>query len=188
MSKYIILTGGTGFVGSHLLEKLLKLNKKIILLKRSFSTTWRINEFTDNENLIMKDIDKVVLNEIFDQYDINGVLHLATFAQRSHSSDAVSKMIDSNINFPTQLLENSINNNVKFFINTGSFSEYELKNSPISENNKISPFNLYASTKIAFENILKFYSDNYDLNCQTLKLFTPYGAKDEFNFKQGDFN
>ena len=38
MSKYVILTGGTGFIGSHILEKLLKLNKKIILLKRSFSS------------------------------------------------------------------------------------------------------------------------------------------------------
>ena len=41
MSKYILLTGGTGFVGSHLLEELLKLNKNVILLKRSFSNTWR---------------------------------------------------------------------------------------------------------------------------------------------------
>ena len=37
MTKYIILTGGTGFIGSHVLEELLKLNKKVILLKRSFS-------------------------------------------------------------------------------------------------------------------------------------------------------
>lgn len=179
MSKYILLTGGTGFVGSHLLEELLKLNKNVILLKRSFSNTWRIDEFKNNDNLILKNIDKIHLEDIFTQYDINGVFHLATFAQRSHESDSVSEMIDSNINFPTRLLENSINNNVKFFINTGSFSEYELKNSPISESHKIKPFNLYAATKIAFEDILKFYSDSYNLNCQTLKLFTPYGPKDD---------
>lgn len=179
MSKYILLTGGTGFVGSHLLEELLNLNKKVILLKRSFSNTWRINEFIKNDNLILKDIDKINLNDIFNQYNIEGILHLATFAQRSHESDAVKQMINSNINFPTELLENSINSNVKFFINTGSFSEYELKNSPISETSKIKPFNLYASTKIAFEDILKFYCENYDLNCQTLKLFTPYGPKDD---------
>ena len=179
MSKYILLTGGTGFVGSHLLEELLNLNQKVILLKRSFSNTWRINEFKENKNLILKNIDKENLNDIFSQYTIKGVYHLATFAQRTHKSDAVKNMIGSNITFPTELLENSVNHDVKFFINTGSFSEYELKNSPISETHKIKPFNLYASTKIAFENILKFYSDNYDLNCQTLKLFTPYGPKDD---------
>lgn len=179
MSKYVLLTGGTGFVGSHLLEELLNQNKKVIMLKRSFSNTWRIDELMENENLITKDIDKVNLEDVFTQHDIEGVLHLATFAQRAHKSDAVNEMINSNINFPTELLENSVNNNVKFFINTGSFSEYELKNSPISETSKIRPFNLYASTKIAFEDILKYYYDAYDLNCQTLKLFTPYGPKDD---------
>ena len=181
MSEYILLTGGTGFVGSHLLEKLLNLDKNIILLKRSFSDTWRINKFIGNENLIVKNIDKESVDEIFNQYSIIGIFHLASNSQRELNSNIISKMIDSNIKFPTQLLENSINNNVKFFINTGSVYEYELNNPPISEKTKIRPFNLYASTKTAFEDILKFYSANYDLNCSTLKLFTPYGPKDNEN-------
>lgn len=181
MSKYILLTGGTGFIGSHLLGKLLNLNKKVILLKRSFSNTWRISEFTDNKNLVIKDVDKVKLNDIFNQFDIEGIFHLAAFSLRVHKSNFVKEMIRSNIEFSTLLLENSINNNTKFFVNTGSFFEYDLSNSPIYENSKLKPFNLYGSTKIAFENVLKFYSDNYALNCQTLKLFTPYGPKDDVN-------
>ena len=181
MSEYILLTGGTGFVGSHLLEKLLNLNKNVILLKRSFSDPWRINKFIENENLIVKNIDEESVDEIFNQYSIIGIFHLASNSQRELNSNIISKMIDSNIKFPTQLLENSINNNVKFFINTGSVYEYELNNPPISEKTKIRPFNLYASTKTAFEDILKFYSANYDLNCSTLKLFTPYGPKDNEN-------
>lgn len=181
MSEYILLTGGTGFVGSHLLEKLLNLNKNVILLKRSFSDPWRINKFIENENLIVKNIDEESVDEIFNQYSIIGIFHLASNSQRELNSNIISKMIDSNIKFPTQLLENSINNNVKFFINTGSVYEYELNNPPISEKTKIKPFNLYASTKTALEDILKFYSVNYDLNCSTLKLFTPYGPKDNEN-------
>ena len=181
MSKYVILTGGTGFVGSHILEKLLKLNKKVILLKRSFSNTWRIDEFIGNENLILKNIDKENLNDIFNQYNIECIFHLASNAQRGIDLDTITSMINSNITFPTKLLETSVNNNVKFFINTGSVYEYQLNQPPISERTKIKPFNLYASTKIAFEDILKFYSNDYDLNCSTLKLFTPYGPKDNEN-------
>lgn len=177
MAKYILLTGGTGFIGSHLLEELLNLNKKIILLKRSFSNTWRIDEFKENENLILKDIDKENLKNIFNQYEIEGIFHLASFVQKHHELNTVEKMINSNVNFPTTLLENAVNNNVKFFINTGTCLEYSSK-PPLNENSEIKPFNLYASTKSAFEDILKFYSNNYDIHCATLKLFTPYGPKD----------
>ncbi|MDO5860824.1 NAD(P)-dependent oxidoreductase [Methanobrevibacter sp.] len=181
MSKYIILTGGTGFVGSHILEELLKLNKKVILLKRSFSNTWRISEFIENENLVIRDIDKENLNDIFNQYTVNGIFHLASISKREIDLEIISNMVDSNITFPTKLLETAINHDVKFFINTGSVYEYQLDQPPISEKTNIKPFNLYASTKIAFEDILKFYSDNFQFNCSTLKLFTPYGPKDNEN-------
>ena len=179
MSEYVLLTGGTGFIGSHLLEELLNQNKKVILLKRSFSNTWKISEFLEHENLTLKNIDEDNLSDIFNQYDINGIFHLSAFMQRKHESESIKEMIDSNITFPCQLLENSINSNVKFFINTGSFFEYKLANSPISENHEIESFNLYGATKTAFEDILKFYQNSYGLNCSTLKLFTPYGPKDD---------
>ena len=181
MSKYILLTGGTGFIGSHILEELLKLNKKVILLKRSFSNTWRINEFIENENLFIKDIDKENLNDIFNQYTVNGIFHLASISKREIDLEMIYNMIESNITFPTKLLEASVNHDVKFFINTGSVYEYQLNQPPISEKTKIKPFNFYASTKIAFEDILKFYSDNFQFNSSTLKLFTPYGPKDNEN-------
>ena len=181
MSKYIMLTGGTGFIGSHLLEELLKENYKVILLKRSFSNTWRIAEVLNHENLILKNLDEEDLNDIFSQYAIEGILHLATYYIRSHKSDEISEMINTNINFPTQLLENAVNNNVKFFINTGTFSEYDLDASPISEDSELKAFNLYSSTKTAFEDILKYYHGKNDLICATMKLFTPYGPKDDEN-------
>lgn len=118
---------------------------------------------------------------MFNQYSIKGILHLATYYIKNHQSEDIYNMMNSNITFPTNLLENAIDNNVKYFINTGSFAEYSLNNIPITEKSKISPNNLYASTKVSFEEILKFYNNNYGIKASTLKLFTPYGPKDDEN-------
>ena len=182
MGKEILLTGGTGFIGSNLVENFLNNGKNLILLKRSYSNIERIKNFMnlyDNLNII--DIDKEKISDIFETHNIEGILHLATYYSKFHSSNEIHDMIFSNISFPTDLLENAVKNNTKYFINTGSFAEYSGDKIPIDENTKISPFNLYASTKVAFEDILKFYSENYDIKTATLKLFTPYGPKDDEN-------
>ena len=180
--KYILLTGGTGFIGSQLAEKLLEQKENIILLKRSYSDTWRIDDYIDSfPNIELIDIDKNNIESIFGNYDIEGILHLATYYTKFHKSNDIADMIESNITFPTDLLENAVKNNCKYFINTGSFGEYSMEKIPIDENVKISPFNLYSSTKVAFEDILKYYNTEYSIKASTLKLFTPYGPKDDEN-------
>ncbi|MDR2829545.1 MAG: NAD-dependent epimerase/dehydratase family protein [Methanobrevibacter sp.] len=180
MEKNILLTGETGFIGSQLAEKFLKDGRKLIFLKRSYSNLWRVEDFIDNcDNLEIVDVDKVDIKDVFESFDIEGILHLATYYSKFHSSNEVNDMMYSNITFPTLLLENAVKNNVKYFINTGSYAEYSTDKIPISENSEILPFNLYASTKVAFEEILKFYNKEYGLKTASLKLFTPYGLKDD---------
>jgi len=187
MEKNIILTGGTGFIGSQLAEKILNENKNIVLLKRSHSNIWRIENLIDSfDNLETINIDKVKISEIFETFNIEGILHLATHYSKFHNSDEIKDMIYSNVTFPTILLENSIKNNLKYFVNTGSYGEYlggDYSGDKIlfTENSKIIPFNLYSSTKVAFENILKFYNQEYGIKTASLKLFTPYGPKDDEN-------
>ncbi len=113
----ILLTGATGFLGHHLLEGLLVNNYKVIILKRSNSNTWRIQHYLDR--IISYDIDKVSIEHIFKENQINVIIHAATNYGRKGPEYA--EIIKSNLLLPVTLLEYAISNNVECFINTDSF-------------------------------------------------------------------
>lgn len=178
MIKKILLTGATGFIGSHLLEKLIQKDYEVLIIKRSFSNCWRI------ENLLNKvkiyDIDKIKLETIFkENNDIDCIIHLSTLYIKNHKdTNDVGEMIDSNIKFPTMLVDLGVKAGVRAFINTGTFFEYKNTNNLISENSEISPCNFYASTKVAFAQLLRYYANIFGLKVFDFKLFTPFGEKD----------
>lgn len=181
MPKSILLTGATGFIGSHILEELLKNNYEVILLKRSFSDNWRFKHLLNNPKIDLKvyDIDKIKLGTIFNENEINGILHLATYYKKYQSNEDISPMMESNIKFPIDLLDLAVSHDVDFFVNTGTFFEYDTKRVPLSENSQIKPFNFYAKTKIAFESSLEYYFSEKGINTSTMKIFSPYGPFDE---------
>lgn len=180
MTDTLLLTGATGFIGSHLLETLLENNYRMVILKRSFSDDWRISQLYEKytENLIPFDVDKTSLEHVFKKEEISGIIHLATYYKKIHEYEDIAPLIESNIEFPVQLLDLAVSNKVKFFINTGTFFEYDSSYLPISELTHIKPLNLYAATKISFEKILKTYSELYNIKSATLKIFSPYGPRD----------
>ena len=175
MTKTVLLTGGTGFIGCHVIEHLLDNEYKVILLKRSFSNNWRIKGFENR--ITCYNTDETELDEIFQNESINTIIHLATYYKKHHNPSDIDPMIRSNILFPVQLLELALKFDVRSFINTGTFFEYAHDSLPIHENSNEKPYNFYATTKIAFENILKSYSKN-GFKSITLKLFSPYGPFD----------
>lgn len=174
--KNILVTGTTGFIGSYLVEALITNNYNVILLKRSISDTFRIDKFLDK--VTVYDIDKIDTETIFQENNINGIVHLSTYYVKSHILADIDNLVESNVTFPTKLLELSVKYNVNFFINTGTFFEYNLHSNPISEKTQKEPFNLYASTKLAFESMLNYYALNSNLNILTLKLSAPFGYND----------
>lgn len=172
----ILISGSTGFIGSYLTEALIQNNYSVILLKRETSNTFRIDKLLDK--VTSYDVDKVGIETIFQENDINGIVHLSTYYVKSHLLEDIDGLVESNVTFPTKLLELSIKYNVNFFINTGTFFEYNFHSNPISEKTKKEPFNLYASTKLAFESMLQYYALNSNLNILTLKLSAPFGYND----------
>lgn len=174
MPKTILLTGATGFIGSHLLETLVDNGAKTIILKRSNSDTWRINHLLDQVKSY--DIDKDPLKTVFTEQRIDTVVHLATLYRKFDHDKDVPEMMASNITFPGEILEIGIRHGLKSFINTGTFFECDCSILPVCEQAPTKAFNFYAKTKIIFEDLCRTYSDQ--LSMTTLRLFSPYGPKD----------
>ncbi|MCX5718347.1 MAG: NAD-dependent epimerase/dehydratase family protein, partial [Nitrospirae bacterium] len=115
----ILLTGATGFIGSHVLKRGLSENYEIIITKRSTSNVKRIKDVLDKVKYY--DVDTVPLSKIFDENKIDLVIHCATDYKKNQNYEDILGLIEANITFPSQILEQMHIHNVPYFINTGSF-------------------------------------------------------------------
>jgi nucleoside-diphosphate-sugar epimerase len=158
----ILIAGSTGFLGSYLLKSFIKSGYEVIVLKRSNSNTYRINDYL---NLItLYDIDKTELSNIFENHRIDIVVNTVTNYGRIDNK--ISSIINTNLVFALKLLEESVNNNVKTFINTDTLLERNL--------------NAYSLSKAQLVDWMKFLS-NKNTKMINIKIEHMYGPKDDEN-------
>jgi len=117
VKKTILLTGATGFLGSHLLSALLEEGHKVIVLKRSTSNLVRINHLMDD--IVVYDIDKYPLDDIFAHESFEAVIHVATSYSREQQNEL--DIVDTNIVLGINLLKSASKHGVRIFINTDTF-------------------------------------------------------------------
>ncbi len=168
-----VITGASGFVGSHLAHYLIKNGWMVHAIVRKTSN---INYLRTSDQLRthVHDGRTEHLINILKIFKPNIVFHLAAQSLAEHDSEQIETLIESNILFGTQLLEAMSKNGIKYFINTGSYWQH-------FETNKYNPVNLYAATKQAFEAIIQFYTECNGIHAVTLKLFDTYGPEDPRN-------
>lgn len=130
MKQTVLVTGATGFLGSHLVKILLKKDYDVIILKRSFSNTWRINDVLSR--LTSYDIDVCNLEQPFQEAGkIDSVIHTSTNQGRNH--ETISEIFAANTIFPLQLLEIAASFHTKLFINTDTILNKELNSYALSK-------------------------------------------------------
>lgn len=121
----ILITGATGFLGSHLVRGLCKAKHRVVILKRSYSDCWRISDLMPS--LTVFNTDQIDLSIAFQEQSIDAVIHTATSYGRGN--EPFSDIVESNQTFPLRLLEKAASFQVGTFINTDTFSSAHLTES-----------------------------------------------------------
>lgn len=168
----ILITGGTGYIGSNLARKLITLGNNVTLLMRKTSSISYLNDIVNKVNIIYYEgnIDELALNLI--KYKIEIVYHLASLYITEHKANEVEPLINSNILFGAKVLEAMKIAYVNKLVNTGtSWQHYN--------GAEYNPTNLYSATKEAFENIIRYYNEVFSLKSITLEIYDTYGLGDK---------
>jgi len=164
--KKILLTGATGFIGSHLGPELVGQGFEVhALLRPSSDATQLLPAIQIHREGTQS------LASTLDQIRPDVIIHLATLFLAQHKMQDIAGLIESNIAFGTRLLEAAVLADVKRFVNASTFWQE-------SEGGGYNPANLYAATKQAFEDVLIYYTKSSDLTAISLRLFDTYGPGD----------
>jgi UDP-glucose 4-epimerase len=174
----IIITGGAGFIGSHLAEFLINKGHNIIIIDNlSTGRLSNIKAFKNKVKFIKADISKLgKWTENFKNARV--VFHLAALADIVPSIQNPKKYFDSNVIGTENITSISIKYKVKKIIYSASSSCYGIpKNYPTVENESIAPQYPYALTKNLGEQILMHYAKIYGIQVTSLRLFNVYGTR-----------
>lgn len=180
----LLITGGTGFIGSHTVVELLALDKDIIIVDNLANSSTlvldRIKQITGKTvTFIEADIcDRVAMQQVFFEHDIEAVVHFAGLKAVGESSTMPLSYYHNNVSGSVTLLQVMAEHGVKNLVFSSSATVYGENNpSPLDETMPTSATNPYGQTKLMIENILFDLAksdDEWSIAC--LRYFNPIGA------------
>ena len=158
MIKNILITGGAGYIGSHISELLAKKKKNIFILD-NLSTGHR-KLIHKKGKFILGDItNKELLKKIFIKYKIDSVIHLAAALSVGESQKKPHKYKWINIEGTKRVLSSIKNSSVKNLIFSSTCAVYKDGLDNVSEKSKLKPTSVYGKTKLTSEKLIKKYCE-----------------------------
>lgn len=169
--KKVIVTGGAGFIGSNLVDKLIDIGIEVIVLDNL--STGKKENINPKAEFIKCDISEV--NPMF--LNVDTIFHLAAKTAVQESIENPKIYNETNLKGTINMLEMARRCNIKRFIFSSSSSIYGDTEIPTKEINKKQPMSTYALTKLVGEEYCKLYSKLYDIDTVSLRYFNAYGNR-----------
>ena len=171
----ILVCGGAGYIGSHMVAELLAQNKEVIILD---------NFEKGHEDAILGgkiykgDLrDKNILDKIFTENHVEAVIDFAAYSLVGESMVEPLKYFNNNVSGTISLLEAMKKYGVKYIVFSSTAATYgEPENTPILEDDKTIPTNAYGESKLLVEKILKWCDTCYGIKFTVLRYFNAAGA------------
>jgi len=181
--KKILVTGGAGFIGSHLVEALIKRGYKVKALIR-YNSMRSIGNLRFAEQKLLKHA-QLIFGNIEDvdfikkiSKDVDVVMHLAALIGIPYSYDAVRSYINTNIIGTQNILQAGLNNRIKQIIHTSTSETYgSAEYTPMDEEHPLKGQSPYSATKIAADKLAESYYRSFDLPVSVIRPFNTYGPR-----------
>lgn len=170
----ILVTGGAGYIGSHMVLHLLEKGYDVVIvddLSTGNKEAVLANRFYNADLKDSKAMDKV-----FRENNIDGIIHFAAYSLVGESMQNPIKYYENNVFGTLKILQYMENYGVKNIVFSSTAAVYGEQPSPIKENAQTNPTNPYGETKLSIEKMLKWASKAYGINYAALRYFNAAGS------------
>ncbi|MGI5876483.1 MAG: NAD-dependent epimerase/dehydratase family protein, partial [Dethiobacteria bacterium] len=146
-NKNILVTGASGFIGSHLAQRMVEENARVSVLVRKTSDLWRLANIKDEIAIYKADLrDGSRLKDCIKELKPDYVFHMAAYGVDFRQTDSIIAA-ETNIIGTINLMNALKQTGCEKFLNIGSCMEYGDKKEIVKEDAPLEPFNIYGSTK-----------------------------------------
>ena len=180
----VLVTGGAGFIGSHIVDRLIEMDKNVVVVDNESSSS--ANQYYYNKYATYfkydiansKKLERVFIGSQLGTSNIDTVFHLAALSRIPYSIEHPTEACKTNYMGTLNVLETARRYGVKRVIYSSTSSAYGLKNSaPQSEEMQPDCLNPYSVSKVAGENLCRMYTSLYDLETVIFRYFNVYGER-----------
>jgi len=174
----VLVTGGAGFIGSNLTEKLVELGHKVTVIDDiSHGNIGNLKSVVSEINLIKGNLfDSDVLKKAVQGKEC--IFHMAANTNIDKSISMPAWSAEQNIVATIKLLKTAVKHNVKRVIFSSSAATYgNVKTLPVKEGIPLSPMSAYGLEKVTAENYMKLFSQLYDIDTLSLRYFNVFGPR-----------